>query len=287
MDKLRFLVATRDDYQRDRIRLDNRALSMPEEFVGDAFFKALASDVAELERLMDVEIAKELEMDPLYTEYLGLQKGVGPMMAGYLTAWLAREREFKVFGVKKKVRDGVYMRLRKKKLETWVLPSYATVLEENLTPKARTEMGPGKPKPMYVRVHMPAVMEVAQNPSDLHKYCGVSPGSKLKSQETAGFSPKLKTLMWKVFTQLLMAQGRWAEIYRIEKEDYARRCPEPDRGTKKLKVHLTSKNIVMRRFLTNFWLIFRKRKGLPITEPYPGAMLGHAVEGPFTEKEKP
>lgn len=273
MDKLRFLVETYIDYQKDRLRFENRLRSLPPELAGETFFKALAEDTHQLEHSIQNEIAKELENEPIYTEYLRYQKGVGPLMAGYLVAWLCRPRVFKIYGVKKKVENCTYVRTWKGENETFTLPPYAEVVEEKL-----------EGKPSYILVRMPPVLQVAENPSDLHKYCGVSPGSRRTRGEAAGYNPKLKTVMWKLFRQLMMANGEWAKIARQVKAEYAKRCPEPAKGSKKLKVHLTTKNIVARRFLTNLWVVWRRMHGLPVTEPYP-AKLGHTVGPPFIEKD--
>ncbi|MEM2566933.1 MAG: hypothetical protein QXH20_00455 [Candidatus Bathyarchaeia archaeon] len=272
MDKLRFLIETYIDYQKDRIRFNNRLQSLPPELAKETFFKALADDIQSLEKTIQQEIAKELENEPIYTEYLKHQKGVGAMMAGYLIAWLCHPREIKIYGITKKIAEKTYTRKWKGKEQTITLPPYAEVTEEKL-----------QSKPPYIKVKMPPVMEVAENPSKLHKYCGVAPQSKRKHGQPTDYNPKLKTLMWKLFRQLMMANGEWAKIARQVKTEYAKRCPNPEKGSRKLKIHLTTKNIIARRFLTNLWLIWRKMHGLPTTQPYP-AKLGHTIQPPFIEK---
>jgi len=274
MEKLRLLVETYIDYQKDRIRLENRLRSLPSDARED-FFKELADDAHVLEKEIQKRIAELVKEEALYDQYLRYQKGIGTTMASYLIGWLAKVREIKIFGVTKKVGEGKYNRRWKGKTETLELPPYATILEENLTKK-----------PKYIRVHLPAVMEVADHPSDLSKYCGLAPLSKLKRGEHAAYSPKLKTLMWKIFRQLLMARGEWARIAEKDKKEYGERAPEPDWGTRKLKVHLTTEKIVMRKFMTNLWLVYRKQNGLSVTEPYP-TKLGHTnILKPFLETEK-
>lgn len=134
------------------------------------------------------------------------------------------------------------------------------------------------------------VMEVAQNPSDLHKYCGLAPGSRKVSGTKISYNPKLKTLMFKIFTQFLKAKrGEWSRIFAQDKAEYDKRCPagKPERGTRKLKVHLTSKNIVMRKFMTNLWLVYRWQNGLSTTEPF-AAKIGpqHSILQPFLETKE-
>lgn len=276
MEKLRFLVETYVDYQKDRVRFENRLRSLPADFMEETFFQALAKDVKELEKAVAMEIHRTLKEEPLYTEYLQHQKGIGTMMAAYLMAWLDKPREFTMFGITEKLSAGSYKRKWKGTVETLELPPYANVIEENLKDRLK-----------FIRVRMPPVMEVAQNPSDLHKYCGLSPGSKLRKKEMAGFNPKLKTLMWKILRQLMMAQGEWAKIFAQDKKEYAERCPDPEKGSKKLKIHLTAKNITMRKFMTNLWLVFRWQNKLPTTTPFV-SKLGpqHTILQPFIETEE-
>lgn len=269
MEKIKFLVETYLDYQKDRIQLENRLRSLPEQFVEETFFKSLAKDVKELEKSLYNEMVAILENEPLFIHYLSHQKGIGPTMSAYLIAWLAKPREFKIFGVTKKVDETTYIRKWKNRSETIQLPPYATITQENLKAK-------------YISVSLPPVMEVAQNPSDLHKYCGVIPGSKLRRGEKVAFNPKLKTLMWKILTQLLLAQGAWSKIFNEDKSEYAKRCPQPEKGSLKMKIHLTAKNIIMRKFMTNLWLVYRWMNNLPTTEPYP-SKLGHTITKPFIE----
>jgi len=245
MDRLRVLVSTFEDLQKDRIRLEGRIRSLGTQ-MKETYFEELARDVRSLEESVAKEIAVELEGDPIYTAYLKRIKGVGPVLAGYLIAYLCRPRVAKIW----------------RKSRSVELPKYAKVLEE---------------KKDYVVVELPPVCEVAGNPSKLHKYAGLAPGSKLSRGERVGYNPKVKTLMWKILMQFLKAGAKtrckYAELFNQVKQEYAQRCPKPEKGSWKLKVHLTSKNIVMRIFLTNLWITYRQINGLPLTSPYP-AKLG-------------
>jgi hypothetical protein len=247
MDKLRFLVETYMDYQKDRIRLENRLRSLPAEVAGETFFQALSRDVRALENSVAEEIKRELENEPLWTNYLSRINGVGPLMAGYLIAWLCRPRIMKVWKVKR---------------QNPTLPPYTKILEETK---------------QYVVAELPPVMDVASNPSKLHAYCGQKPGSRPVRGQALGYNPKLKTLMWKILRQILMTSAKkpskYAQLYEKVKAEYAKRCPKPEKGSLKLKIHLTAKNITMRIFMTNLWITYRRMKGLPITTPYP-AKLG-------------
>lgn len=274
MDELRFLVETYLDYQKDRIRFDNRVRSLPEEYRKSTFFETLSEYVHGLEKKVAERITELVEEDPLYTRYLKYQKGVGPIMSGYLIAWLCRDREVQLNGIVEKVGSNVYKRKWKKQTTVINLPPYTRLVEENIPAK-------------YIVVCMPPVMRVATNPSKLHKYCGLTPGSKMRRGSPTSFNPKVKTLMYKIFMQLLKAKGEWYNIYLRDKEEYAKRCPKTDKGSLKLKVHLTAKNIVMRKFMTNLWLVYRWMHGLPTTEPYPVKLgLQHEILRPFIETEQ-
>jgi flagellar motor protein MotB len=302
MEELRLLVETFIDFQKDRIRLGGRLRGVFEEpeqtekesaekkstkkvekkteteklkqqkFEGKiekGFFEQLEADSQDFEDRIEKEIKRALKGDELYTKYLSQIKGIGHMMSAYLIAWLAVEREVKIQGIMKKLGERKYEQKKKKETKVIELPSYAKLLEENLKEK-------------YIKVWMPPVMTVADHSSDLAKYCGIAPGSTLVHGQQIHYNPRLKTLMWKVFTQLLMARGEYANIYDEMKASYEKRCPEPDKGTKKLKVHLTTKNIVMRIFMRNLWLVYRHLNNLPKSEPHP-ATKGHKIIQPFIE----
>jgi len=266
--------------------MGNRLRSLPEELQEESLFGELAQDAGVLETSIAKEISVMLKENPLFMDYLQHQKGIGTMMAGYLIAWLATPRTPTIFGIVKKIDDRTYVRKAKKKKEIVHIPEYAKVIDEHLTRE------PGDPKPKYIVLSMPSVMAVAGNPSKLHRYCGLAPGSRLVSDEKAVFSPKVKTLMYKVFKQLLLAQGEWYRIFVEDKEDYARRCPTPDKGTLKLKVLRTTKNIVMRKFITNLWLVYRWQNGMSTQTPYVTRMIEqgtigpkHTILQPFLEKD--
>jgi len=246
VDRLRLLVSTFEDLQKDRIRLEGRIRSLGTQ-MKETYFEELARDVRSLEKSVAKEIAVELEGDPIYSMYLSRIRGVGPVLAGYLIAYLCRPRVVKVWRKSRSVVE---------------LPKYAKALEE---------------KKDYVLVELPPVCEVAGNPSKLHKYAGLAPGSKLSRGEKVGYNPKVKTLMWKLLMQFLKTGAKtrckYAELFNQVKAEYAQRCPKPEKGSWKLKVHLTAKNIVMRIFLTNLWITYRRLNGLPLTPPYP-ALLG-------------
>jgi len=259
MDKLRFLVETYLDYQKDRIRLENRLRSLPSELAEETFFKALAKDAHALEKQVAQEISRELENEPLWVSYLSRINGIGPTLAAYLIAWLCRNRTVKIWKRKKSI----------------TLPPYAKVIEDTKT---------------YTIIEMPPVFDVAANPSKIHKYCGLSPGSKKTKGEKITYNPKLKTLCWKIMRQLLMLDARgvpikYAELFRKEKAEYDKRCPQPEKGSRKLKVHRTTVKIVMRIFMTNLWVTYRRQKGLPVTEPYP-SKLGHEMLTPESLLDK-
>ncbi|HDH44770.1 MAG TPA: hypothetical protein ENG66_05200, partial [Thermococcus sp.] len=131
-------------------------------------------------------------------------------------------------------------------------------------------------------VTLEPVMKVANKPSQLFKYSGVAPGCRRVAGKRIEYNPKIKTLMYKLFLQLLKARGAYYQLYLQEKKRYEKRCPEPEKGSKKLKVHLTVKNIVMRRFLLNLWKVYRRLNNLPITQPYPG-LKGHYIEPVFVD----
>jgi hypothetical protein len=250
VDRLRALVKTFEDIQNDRIRLEHRART-----VDPHFFWNLAESMRKLEKGVGKEIAMEIKSEPLYTEYLKRIRGLGPILSGYLIAYLCRPRLAKYW----------------KKGGNPELPSYAKIVEETDD---------------YIIAELPPVCEVATNPSMVHRYAGVVPGSRRERGKKVVHNPNVKKLMWKILMQMLKVAGKgnppkYALLFEQVKKEYAQRCPVPEKGSWKLKVHLTAKNIVMRIFLTNLWIMYRRMNGLPVAPPYPALLEGkHKIYTP-------
>lgn len=248
MDKLKILIETYLEYQKERERFDNKLGS----FTGkeDLIFNKLKQETHSIEIMIEKEMKLELKTEKLYTDYLSNIKGIKVINSAYLIGLLCKEREAKVWGDK---RDS--------------LPAYAKVLKEEKD---------------YSIVRYPPVMQVARHASSIWKYCGIIPGSKLTKGSQINYNPLLKSIMFRVFTRLLQAKGEYYRLYKVFKRGYEERCPEPDKGTKKLKVHLGVKNMVMRVFMYNLFVMYKHFNNLPVEKPYVH-ILGHEFIKPFVD----
>lgn len=124
------------------------------------------------------------------------------------------------------------------------------------------------------------------------KYHGLAPGQGRHKGEKLDYNPKAKTLAWKVGVQLLKAKGHYTDIYYSAKLAYEQRVDikgkhehiigyvtkngkkepkyEAEGGPKsyKLHIHYMALRKMIKRFLADTWVMWRRIEGLPVTEPY-------------------
>jgi hypothetical protein len=121
------------------------------------------------------------------------------------------------------------------------------------------------------------------NISKLWSYCGLAPQHKRRRGEKLGYNPRLKTLMWKIATSFEKqnpAKSFYRRIYEQKKQYYMQRADlkqAVEQGQKGAKLHirLLTLRYTAKRFLADLWLQWRRLEGLPVTKPYPHAVLGH------------
>lgn len=88
--------------------------------------------------------------------------------------------------------------------------------------------------------------------------------------EKAHYSTRLKTAMYQVASSFLIHDSPYREVY-----DRARRDYESRDGWTKLHQHYAALRKMEKMFLSHLWLRWRSLEGLPITEPYAQAVVGH------------
>jgi hypothetical protein len=148
----------------------------------------------------------------------------------------------------------------------------------------------------------------AQNISSVWKFAGLAPGydRKIKGVKLA-YNSRLKVLCWKMgesFVKVsgkegatygrLYAQFKAIEIQRNEHGQYAeaaqrelerKKFKAEDSVTKKrllagklsdAHLHARAKRRAVKIFLSDYWVIGRKGRGLPVSGPYPIDILGHS-----------
>ena len=125
------------------------------------------------------------------------------------------------------------------------------------------------------------------------KYHGLAPSqSKRHKGEKLDYNPKAKTHAWKCGMQLLKAKGHYTDIYYDSKAKYearedikekhehiigyvlrnGKKVPkyEAEGGMKsyKLHIHYMALRKMIKRFLADTWVAWRRVEGLPVSDPY-------------------
>jgi len=140
----------------------------------------------------------------------------------------------------------------------------------------------------------------AEHASSFWRYAGLhvenGKAPKRKHGKKLGYNPKAKVLCWKIGDSFIKQRTPfYREIYDKAKEreneklnyplENPKNCPfykECKRKLKKAKapacalhIHYRAMRKMVKRFLADFWAAWRSLEGLPVSEPYPIAILGH------------
>jgi len=115
------------------------------------------------------------------------------------------------------------------------------------------------------------------NVSKLWKYSGyhVEEGKAPRKRRgaKASWNHKLKTVFWKIGRQLIMAKGSYYRYYLKFRKYYDEREDLKDESD--LHKHMMAMRRMIKLFISHLWAVWRELEGLPVTEPYPIAILGH------------
>lgn len=104
---------------------------------------------------------------------------------------------------------------------------------------------------------------------------------RCKKGETAPYNRQLKSICWKCVVQFIMQQTPvYVDLYYAEKERQRHLHPEPIKVNGKWRYndgHLDNRarRKVAKIFLQHLWVKWREAEGLPISEPYVQAIMGH------------
>lgn len=133
-----------------------------------------------------------------------------------------------------------------------------------------------------------ADINIAINISKLRRFAGYMPGEKRVKGEKLHFCMPLKVHMWKVGQNLLRAKGSYYRYYLEMKDYYTKRAEkqglkilslnrkEKEGEISKAHIHNMALRKMIQLFLAHLWVVWRRAEGLPLTDPYPIAHLGHA-----------
>lgn len=226
-------------------------------FVGDRIISThteltLVSQYLELERQearQFRQLENVLKHIPIYTDYLADQVGVGPAMAGVLIAYLDPAKATYISSFwKYSGLDVANGQGRSRRAEHLVEREY-----KNREGKTATRLG------------------VTFNPFLKTKLTGVLAGSFLRSN-----SPWRK--VYDEYKHRIQTSGNmrpkvtvteWKKIYKKD-PDRARQLWTPGR------IDAASKRYMVKMFLADLWVNWRKMEGLPVSQPYAVAVQGKA-----------
>jgi hypothetical protein len=99
---------------------------------------------------------------------------------------------------------------------------------------------------------------------------------RLEKGQKRTWDGKLKVACWLCASSFLKCGSPYREHYDRAKEKFQRSHPDWTKG----HVHNAAMGKMIKHFLADFWIAWRKAAGLPVSEPYPVAILGHQNDRP-------
>lgn len=146
----------------------------------------------------------------------------------------------------------------------------------------------------------PIDIEKASQISKLWRFAGFGVVGERGERRTKGeklhFNMTLKTMCWRLAKSLIRAKGKYYKFYLAEKKRIAERekangkaiVPSAELPKEKGKhiendeffglghVDMMAMRKMIKLFLSHLWLKWREAEGLPVTEPYVQAVMGHS-----------
>lgn len=122
--------------------------------------------------------------------------------------------------------------------------------------------------------------ETYDHVSSLWRHTGYDPeGAKgLRKGETIHYNPKLKTFVWKIGDSFIKQRTPvYRQIYDNEKTRQLALMENGSELAPKSLMHadLRARRKMVKVFLQHYWVICRKIRGLPVSDPYPHERMGH------------
>jgi len=211
------------------------------------------------EKEFEHKIGLIVKSEPVFRNYLSHIKGIGPVFAGNLLT--IDVEKFKNIG------------------KLWAYSGYSATHYEIVCEKGHKFMTTGE----YEKCPIRSLDEDTEE----YKECGakvveknfVNEPMKRKRGWVMVQNRRLKMTMWKISDSFVKQKNSYYRaIYEREKA-----IQMTKEGMTKMHGHLRAKRKVSKIFLANYWLVYRQELGLPISEPYPVAQLGHSLDPPTTD----
>ena len=121
-------------------------------------------------------------------------------------------------------------------------------------------------------------IEKSNTVSAMWKYCGYAVNAEGRADrrrkgEKIAYNPRAKTLCWNIAASMLRANSPYRKLYDDAKEKYEIERPDWTKAHR----HNAALRIMIKRFLSHFWVMWRELEGLPVREPYVHEKLGHTT----------
>ena len=299
--ELRSLVDVLYDLQDVRMRTANRLRLMPKETSS-----LKVSPLKALEKQLTDEIDMILQSEPIYNEFLGNVRGVGPRISGSIIAQTmirfeaVTEDEYKDLKKYYESHNGLDTQAKTashKICDTHVTPASHVVNDthnNNAFSREQFELAQKTAKGGYL-IPVRRGIEAFDTVSKYWAWWGLhvvdGHAAKRKKGENINWNPKMRTLSWKIGKQFVMQGEGYRQIYDQEKDRLTEqrlpigKCPHYEECKAKLKtrkepackghIHAMAKRKTVKLFLSHLWQRWRQLEGLPLRPPYVMEYLGH------------
>jgi hypothetical protein len=119
----------------------------------------------------------------------------------------------------------------------------------------------------------------ANTVSALWRYCGFGvvdgKAERLVKGQRRSWNAAAKVAVWRVINLQVMQGGPYAEVYREAKARYQRDRSDWTAG----HIEAAARRVAAKLFLAHLWEVWREAEGLPVRQPYIGAVEPHEVVG--------
>ena len=126
----------------------------------------------------------------------------------------------------------------------------------------------------------------AKHISSLWKFAGLDvvngAAPKRKRGVVSTWNPLMRNLCWKIGNSLVRSNSPYRKFFDERKEHEKVHHPE----LKKFHIDRRARRYMVKRFLSDLWLAWRKQENLPISQPYVVAQLGHSMEPSIIREER-
>ena len=271
---LRVLVEMYYDFQNTRIRTSNRSLmnlernKIPEEALTEYGVDALFKSSEVFEKAIEKRIKQDLRNRPIYTDYLELIKGIGPVLSAGLIAWIQTPANYDNIS-KLWQNAGMGMNQYCEHCNVWV---YAEVEIPKTDREGKVKMTKAKRLSGKVKICPECKNGLHLKPHPQQKAAGMQ----------INWNPKFKTLCWKIgssFIKQKASKAFYRALYDFERAKIDARFPggaDPNfevRGKKRLqhnpKHHFEhAKRVVVKQFLGHLWITWRAMEDMNVREPF-------------------